>query len=216
LCVLFPFLTGKQKWFLKACIANLFNIEDNNPALLFGWRCSYNLVASNDFRVSPTKSSKEYAFSIVVEWQEDEQLEKAESDLLNLRNDWITPMEIIPQAGGLITYPNLKDQPAEAACFDGCFDRSQGVYRMKADNGKLILKLNPRGIRRQFSIFKVDGLTSNEIDCKLNEHKLLYGKEFMKQDIEDSKLILINVPIESEVQFQIKDSCKTLLIRNNK
>ena len=54
--------------------------------LFFAWRCPQGLTASHDIRVAPTSPGTEYAYSIILQWQQGGDMESMEKKLLNLRN----------------------------------------------------------------------------------------------------------------------------------
>jgi hypothetical protein len=203
-CIAFPLKLGDELWWLKAIIVNLLHVNDSSAAA-FAWRCSYGLTASHDFRVLPTKPGMEYGFSILVEWQQSSSSKLVEQDLLNLRDDWCTPVIIEPQIGSVISYPDQRDQPAEAMEFSGCFDRSTGVYGLVAENGHFLDNLDPLDISRRTLMLKAEGLGTGEIECKLNGQLLELGKGYLEQNLTNTnKLIIIKKSIDQKTTLEIR------------
>jgi hypothetical protein len=204
--VLFPVLLGRQSWWLKAIIANLLHIDGRQPASLFAWRCPHGLTASHDFRASPTEPGVEYGFSIVLCWQQSDDIDAVENDLLNLREDWMHPMDITPTRGSTLTYVGAKEHPAEAIGFDGCFDRAQGVYRVTAEQGTLAFELKPGTIPRRSATFLIDALPSDAtLHCLMEDRPLTPGTEYIDQPLShDTRLLCLYEKIDAPVRMRIE------------
>lgn len=205
LAVVFPLDLGGQQWFLKAVIGSLLNVDGDHPAGIFAWRCPRGLTASHDFRAGPTIPGREYGFSIVTEWQRGDDIAAAQADTLNLRDDWYQPMAVETEVGTALVYDMNREQPAEVIGFDGCFDRNTGTYVLIPQDGRVKVKLDPRGIRRRMTAFCLRGVREGAaMRCTIDGQALRPGDEFLEQPFgRDRRLVLLPQPIEQPITVEI-------------
>ena len=203
-CIAFPLALGGERWWLKAVLACRHPIESDPAAAIFAWRCAFGLTASHDFRVAPTVPGIEYSFAIIVEWQAGGSCESVESDLLNLRDDWCQPVAVEAMVGSAIVYETEHDQPAEARSFSGCFDGSCGLYRLRGEDGRLRVALDPQGITRRSLSFCVEDMEVGCVDCMLDGRILEAATGYRRQSLDDrTQVITIPQVIDRPVVMDI-------------
>lgn len=143
-----PLNLGGQRWWLKALIALRRPLEGAQGGL-FAWRCVFGLTASHDFRVMKPDPGREFSFSLILGWQRSDETEPVEVDLLNLREDWESPMSVEVTGGKPLQYEPDRENPREAMNFAGCFDRASGRYVVAAESANLSVRLDPGDIVRR-------------------------------------------------------------------
>ncbi len=171
-----PFdLSGRTCW-LQTMIHLRVPDSTVTPAAFFGWHCPHGLTGSYDFRAAPTVPGQTYLFEIVVSWFFDGDAALAEDDLLNRRDDWLSPMQAVMTHGRAVMYDTTVEQPREAVSFCGAFDRSMGMYTFEAEDEHCEFTLVPthsdRLTRRGIGI-AVRGLSANRLATwKCNDREI--------------------------------------------
>jgi hypothetical protein len=204
--ILFPLRLGSQQWWLKTIIGNLLHVDGGAPASMFAWRCPHDLVASHDFRVAPCQPGIEYGFSILLAWQQSEEVEEVEQSLLYLRDDWVTPMGVETVAGSAVEYKVDKEQPAAALQYDRCFNRGAGFYHLIAERGYLEVRLDPAGIDRHAPVFFIGGIDPDKaIKVCLDGRDLTEGTDFLFQhDRKNQRILILNGPLSAPTLLKVR------------
>ena len=180
--VLFPLDLGGRRWWLKTLTILRYPPPETVPGHVAGWCCPRGLTASHDVRVAPTEPGREYAYTLVMCWQDGGTTEAAEQDLLQLRHDWSTPANVTVHVGGAVSYDQQREHPAEALGFDGCFDRARGQYVVCAHDGALVLNFDPCGIRRRAVTLAIrDWPGDREPSVAVDGNPLRRGRDFLFQ-----------------------------------
>ena len=135
----------------------------------FAWRCPRGLTGSFDFRVSPTVPGQAYLHELVLKWQFQDDVGAVEADLLNLRDDWMSPMTLRASAGRALAFPAEGEQPRAAVDSQGCFDRSIGRSVLEVQDDRLEVRLDPGPVPRRRVGLAIRGLEGDrEPRCDLN------------------------------------------------
>jgi len=186
-----PLCLGGERWWLTCLCLLRYPDPARAPARLFAWRCPRGLTASHDIRVTPTEPGREYAYTLVISWEESASAADVERNLLHRRAEWLNPMTMVPLEGATVTFDGPGEHPREALDFNGCFDMSTGRYVLRADAGRFAARLEPGGLVRRSVVLAVrDWPAACALRCRLDGRALKAGEDFVAQSSLDGELNL--------------------------
>ena len=188
----FPFDLQGQKWWLQGVVNLRYPDADEVSTSRFAWQCIRGLTASHDLRCAPTIPGQEYAYSIVISFVRGEDQKQIEADLLNLRDDWMNPMDVKAIKGELVKYETVQEHPKEATGFNGCFDQVYGQYVTIAKGDEIELWLDPQDIRRRRTIVAIRNWPRGVAPiCSLDGQVLANPQNVMIQECRESRLLVM-------------------------
>ena len=167
--LVFPLRVQDTDWHLIAALGGLNHVGGDAPGQVFGWRCPRRLTASHDLRLAPTVPGVEYGFWIVLSWLATADTCRAQAAALRLRDQFQSPALIAPIDGALATADATREQPADLLTLAGCFDRSIGAYRLRAEAGRVRFLFDPGPVGRDRPAFLVSGLGRGQADASAND-----------------------------------------------
>ena len=202
----FPFQLGTETWWLQAVITLRYPTGPDIPTSMFAWQDPLGLTASHDFRACPTKPGIEYAHAIVITWCQSDDPGLVTQDILNLRDDWTTPMKVKADHGQLVGYDDSREFPREAVDFNECFDQSTGRYVVIAEDNRVVIQLEPGEIRRRAIGLTIRQWSGGEnIQCVLDGQTLRMPDQVLVQRARRDELWLwVYMPIENPVELVVQ------------
>ena len=156
--LVFPLRVRGTDWHLIAALGGLSHVGGDASGQVFGWRCPRGLTASHDLRVAPTVPGVEYGFWIALSWLAAADTRRAEAAALRLRDEFQSPALVAPTHGGPAAADTKLEQPADLLTLAGCFDRSIGAYRLRAEAGRVRFVFDPGTVSREQPAFLVSDL----------------------------------------------------------
>ena len=203
--VAFPFRLGNQTWWLLAVITLRYPTGPDVTNTMFAWQDPRGLTASHDFRAHPTTPGTDYAHAIVIAWHQSDEREPATDDVLNLRDDWTSPIHIEASTGRIIRYDETREHPREAIDFNDCFDQSTGRYVVAADQNQVRLQLDPGNVHRRALGLTIRQWTGgDDVVCTVDGRALGEPQGVLTQLARPQALwVWLPEPIEKPVELEI-------------